>query len=109
MEKEIEVPSFVNENYIDKKKQREEQEKRVQKLRKENQKLNHKVKVYGALLAVLAAGGIALAVPHIDKAVRVYVEHDNENFNKEMEENFKEVEELTGRTPEEIMKSGNQR
>lgn len=99
MEKEIEVPSFVNENYIDKKKQREA---------REEQKQHHKVVVYKALVVVLTAGGIALS-PHISKAVRVYVEHQNENFNKEIEENFKEVEELTGRTPEEIMKSGNQR
>ena len=99
MENELQVPSFVNDRYYEKKKQ----EKRIQKLKIYRKTL--KLLTLGATLAIVGTQTPKI-VQTIHDIVISAVEHDNEVFNSQKENQAKKIEELTGRTVEEIMESG---
>lgn len=102
MNKELEVPSYVNDRY----KNLKEEEKQMNE-----QKKKARLKVYKTFFMVIASGGIVLATYNPVKNVvidfvKTSIEKDNEQFEKETEAMAKEVYRLTGMTPEEIVENG---
>lgn len=111
MNNEIEVPGFVNDNYYKKKSAENRTEKRAEN---ERQRKIKKLKIYKKTIKLLAFGatlGLVVAnAPKIEQAIQNvvndFIEYDNQNFNEDKEQEIREVEELTGRSVEEIMESG---
>ena len=107
MDKEIEVPDFVNDNYYRRK--YEESSQTIE----ENKKTIHKLKIYNKVIKLIALGAtLALAGtnPKVQKALNVMietiVERDNQKFNEQAKQYADSVEEMTGRTTEEILDAG---
>ena len=100
MNNEIEVPSFVNDNYNKKK---EEKQKRIENLK--IYKKTIKLIAFGATLGLVVA-----AAPKIEQtaknAVVNFIEHDNHSFEQEKQQEINEIEQSTGRSIEEITESG---
>lgn len=102
---DLQVSSFVNDRYYARKEQ-EKETKRIQKL-----------KIYQKTLKLLAVGAtLAIVGTQTPKIVQIAhnvvvstIEHDNKLFNIQKENQANKVEELTGRTIEEITESGRTR
>lgn len=111
MEKEINVPSFVNQNY-----EYARQERKIREIeeRRNEKKRIRKFKIYKGLTLFLAgaATGFVLAKAPVKETVTAafdyIVDLDNARFAEETERNKQYTEELTGRTLEEIAESGKQ-
>ena len=99
---DLQVPSFVNDRYDERKKQ-EQEKRRIQKLRIYNKTL--KLLAVGATLALVSSQAPKI-VQTAHNVMISAIEHDNEIFNREKENQAEKVEEFTGRTPEEITESG---
>ena len=100
MEKEIQVASFVNDNYY---KRREENHKEAEQRKISNLKIYKKTIKYiavGAVLAIVATNPtVQNKVTHI---IDVAIEKDNEALDRDFQQQQQEVRELTGHTIEEI-------
>jgi len=80
---------------------------------RERNKGNRRLKVFKTRVAIAAVACLVLASPVIVKETKVamnkIIEIDNENFEKDIEQQKLQVEELTGHTMEEILGRGNSR
>lgn len=108
MEKQIEVPSFVNENYYKAKneandKQKQEYIKNMKVYKNTYNKFKLACGIAATTVVVLATIPRALEV--VDVCIEKFVEWDNEKFEKECEYIEQQVYEQTGQTTEEIMNS----
>lgn len=79
----------------------------------ERKKSNKRLKIFRTRVAMAAVTGFILMSPVIVEGTKVVmnkiIEIDNQNFEKDIEQQKKQVEELTGHTMEEIMERGNSR
>lgn len=103
MEKEIEVPSFVNKNYYEAREKEAQRQKKIEKLKVYKRSI--KLIALGATLGVVMTQIPKMAQSLHDLAITI-VENDNKNFEEEQNRNNQKVEELTGRSVEEITNSG---
>ena len=96
MDKELQVPEFVNERYYQNKYQ-------------ESKKTIRQLKIYNKAIKLIAFGAVLVLAgtnPKIqnifDVAVDKFIEYDNQKFNEEQERNMKEIEDINNRTIEDI-------
>lgn len=99
MEKEIQVPNFVNENYKKNQEEQKELERQIEIRKIKNIKFFKKTCRNVLIAAIVAGGAIALSkTPMAGKVADAIIDYDNKKFEEHVDNINEDVYQNTGRT-----------